>query len=180
MNRDWTGKGPDTPAPRLDPNCQCICHTQPGVMHVAACCQAPAQGTNPMTHDTPPKRIWAWYLHPEMRNDVMEGGWTESPDKREAEYILTSDAAAMVAAVLRVKPLQWKEYPNQGNWRADTPVGEYSVGFDDGWWAQLEGVEFWNWETPEDPRSYSGPEAGMNACKADYETRILATLEKIE
>lgn len=30
----------DTP-PKLDPNCQCICHTQPGVMHVAACCRVP-------------------------------------------------------------------------------------------------------------------------------------------
>lgn len=24
--------------PRLDPTCTCICHTQPGVMHVAPCC----------------------------------------------------------------------------------------------------------------------------------------------
>lgn len=31
--------------PRLDPNCKCVCHTQPGVVHVAACCQAP---TTPM------------------------------------------------------------------------------------------------------------------------------------
>lgn len=38
----WTGMGPNSPAPRLDPNCQCICHTQPGVMHVAACCSTPA------------------------------------------------------------------------------------------------------------------------------------------
>lgn len=27
--------------PRLDPNCQCVCHTQPGVVHIAACCRAP-------------------------------------------------------------------------------------------------------------------------------------------
>lgn len=45
----WTGMGPDKPAPRLDPQCQCICHTQPGVMHFAACCREPA-----MTDDTPP------------------------------------------------------------------------------------------------------------------------------
>ena len=38
---DWTGMGPNAPAPKLDPNCQCICHSQPGVMHVAACCSAP-------------------------------------------------------------------------------------------------------------------------------------------
>ena len=46
---DWTGMGPNAPAPKLDPNCQCICHTQPGVMHFAACCREPA-----MTDDTPP------------------------------------------------------------------------------------------------------------------------------
>lgn len=38
---DWTGMGPNAPAPKLDSNCQCICHSQPGVMHVAACCSAP-------------------------------------------------------------------------------------------------------------------------------------------
>ena len=36
---NWTET--DKPAPKLDPNCQCICHSQPGVMHVAACCSAP-------------------------------------------------------------------------------------------------------------------------------------------
>lgn len=36
-----TGMGPLTPAPKLNPHCQCICHTHPGVMHVAACCTAP-------------------------------------------------------------------------------------------------------------------------------------------
>ena len=38
----WTGMGPDKPAPKMDPNCQCICHTQPGVMHVVSCCSPPA------------------------------------------------------------------------------------------------------------------------------------------
>lgn len=41
MADEHTGMGPLTPAPKLDPHCQCICHTQPGVMHVAACCTAP-------------------------------------------------------------------------------------------------------------------------------------------
>ena len=86
---------------------------------------------------------------------------------------------ALEGCGVRVKALEWKEYPEQGFWRADTPLGEYSVGFDDGWWAQLEGVEFWEWEAPEDPRCYSGPEAGMLACKADYEARILAALEPV-
>lgn len=29
----------DALPPRLDPACTCICHTQPGVMHVAPCCR---------------------------------------------------------------------------------------------------------------------------------------------
>lgn len=29
----------DALPPRLDPTCTCICHTQPGVMHVAPCCR---------------------------------------------------------------------------------------------------------------------------------------------
>lgn len=36
-----TGMGPDHPAPRLDPNCRCICHVQAGVMHLVACCHPP-------------------------------------------------------------------------------------------------------------------------------------------
>lgn len=88
---------------------------------------------------------------------------------------MTVDRDALIRGI--VKGLEWKEYPEQGFWRADTALGEYSVGFDDGWWAQLEGVEFWNWETPEDPRCYSGPESGMNACFADYRARIAAALD---
>ena len=82
--------------------------------------------------------------------------------------------AELTARGVRVKPLVWKEYPSL--WRAETALGVYSVGFEDGWWAQLEGVEFWDWQPEEDPRSYSGPEAGMLACKADYEARICAAL----
>lgn len=31
----------DKPTPKADPNCTCICHTEPGVMHMMACCHAP-------------------------------------------------------------------------------------------------------------------------------------------
>lgn len=34
----WTGMGGGI-APKFDPNCECVCHSQPGVMHVAPCCQ---------------------------------------------------------------------------------------------------------------------------------------------
>lgn len=120
-----------------------------------------------MTHDTP-TRIYLCHNrngHPRLEE--------VGPDDIGAE------AWVPEVSGVRVKALEWKEYPAQGFWRADTPLGEYSVGFDDGWLAQLEGVEFWEWEAPEDPRCYSGPEAGMLACKADYEARILAALEPV-
>lgn len=47
-----TGMGFNQPTPKRDPNCTCICHTQPGVMHVADCCRSP------MT-DKAPEKIWA-------------------------------------------------------------------------------------------------------------------------
>jgi hypothetical protein len=34
-----------------------------------------------------PERIWAWYFMPEKRDDVIQGGWTDQPDKRETQYI---------------------------------------------------------------------------------------------
>ena len=34
----WCGMGGSI-APKFDPNCECVCHSQPGVMHVAPCCQ---------------------------------------------------------------------------------------------------------------------------------------------
>jgi len=43
----WTGMGLG-PAPKADPACQCVCHTQPGVQHIAACCTAPATGDEPV------------------------------------------------------------------------------------------------------------------------------------
>jgi hypothetical protein len=105
----------------------------------------------------------------------QERNAAEDAEKELAEELMT--VKRQLAEAREVKPLEWKEYPDQGFWRADTVIGEYSVGFDDGWWAQLEGVEFWNWETPEDPRCYSGPNAGMLACQADFTARILSALK---
>lgn len=33
--------------PKLNPDCQCICHHQPGVMHIVACCHAPVLDAAP-------------------------------------------------------------------------------------------------------------------------------------
>ena len=85
----------------------------------------------------------------------------------------------LAARGVRVKALEWKQ-GRHGEWSAKSVLGLYEVGFDDGWWAQLEGGVVWDWQPENDPRSYCGPEAGMLACKADYEARILAALEVIE
>jgi hypothetical protein len=74
-----------------------------------------------------------------------------------------------------VKPLVWHDVGNC--WEAKTPIGTYSVGFDDGWWAELSGPSMWEWEAPINPRAYDGPSAAMLACKVDYEARLLAALD---
>jgi hypothetical protein len=74
-----------TPAPKLDPNCPCVCHTQPGVMHVVACCQAPAADITPenvvclriITTKGPPNSDgqkwvhWADYQHLKAERDAL-------------------------------------------------------------------------------------------------------------
>ena len=81
------------------------------------------------------------------------------------------------AAKPRVKPLVWRYNPFSSTWEAKCSFGEYSVGFDDGWWAELGGgYVAWDWEPPEDRRSYHGPSAAKAAAQADYEARILSAL----
>lgn len=55
--QEWTGMG-GAVAQKADPNCQCVCHLQPGVLHTLACCQqptspAPAQDAEPVAGGTP-------------------------------------------------------------------------------------------------------------------------------
>lgn len=49
-----------------------------------------------MTHDTPPKRIWA--CPPDIFDGM--GFWQDQPHPDGIEYTLTSDAKAMVADAL--------------------------------------------------------------------------------
>lgn len=85
------------------------------------------------------------------------------------------DAIAALPGVMpKVRPLVWVE--RNGVWYAGTIIGEYSVGFDDGWWCELSGPAHWDWEPSEDRRSYCGPSAAKAAAQADYEARILAAL----
>ena len=80
------------------------------------------------------------------------------------------------SSAVRVNPLVWRQNAH-GIWYADSILGEYSVGFDDGWWAQADGRDPWEWEPAEDPRRYSGPSAGMAACEAHYQARILSAFD---
>lgn len=88
-------------------------------------------------------------------------------------------APAARSGAVKVKPLEWAE-STHGIFIAKTPVGAYEVGFDDGWWAQLDSASTWEWEPENDPRSYDGPFAAKDAAQADFESRILAALEPAE
>lgn len=77
---------------------------------------------------------------------------------------------------LGVRPLEWDYISHTGTWQAKSLIGEYSVGFDDGWWGQLEGPIGWEWDAPMDPRSYSGPSEAQFAAQADHEARILSVI----
>lgn len=85
----------------------------------------------------------------------------------------------LAARGLRVNPLVWVEDRHSVHY-AKCMFGEYSVGFDDGWWAQLEGPNFWEWDAPECPRSYSGPFAAKAAAEADHVARVGAMIEGVE
>lgn len=78
-----------------------------------------------------------------------------------------------------VKPLEWEEATNiedHSAWRAETIVGTYEVGFDDGWYSWLNDGA-WEWQPENDCRTYYGPSAGQAAAQIDYERRILSAIE---
>lgn len=95
----WTGIG-HGPYSKADPNCQCICHQQPGVMHVAACCHPP----------TPPDsaeldalvdayEAGAMAVHQEWKRAHESG---EGPPRGEPEFQeAASDFAALRAKGVR-------------------------------------------------------------------------------
>ena len=88
---DATGIEPILPAPKLDPNCQCICHRQPGFLHAVACCSVPPSPQERTMTDAP-KRIWA---DPPETFDGMDV-WRSEPGGKGVEYILASEHAALI------------------------------------------------------------------------------------
>ena len=99
-------------------------------------------------------------------------------NNRDHATALLAQIAPLLTAV-KVKPLVWEYVSITNTWQAKCELGEYSVGFDDGWWAQLEGATYWDWDSPEDPRSYIGPISAQFAAQADYQARILAAVEAV-
>jgi len=79
---------------------------------------------------------------------------------------------------VEVKPLEWVEaeyIDDHVAWYAQSIVGRYEVGFDDGWYATLDDYK-WEWQPENDCRTYLGPSSAQQAAQADYERRILSAL----
>ena len=101
-----------------------------------------------MTHD--PKHIEALAS---MFEDYRLGR-----DGRTSEEI-----ASAVLDLFGPKPLVWDYIVSTNTWQAQSLYGEYSVGFDDGWWGQLIGNIPWEWEPEYDPRTYDAAKAAAEA-----------------
>lgn len=101
---------------------------------------------------------------------------SEMDAQRDLDELMADPVRDVPAAHSVVPDLDWTENTKNGVWTVETIVGEYSVGFDDGWWAELYGPTCWEWALKENPRSFSGPSAAMAAAQADYEARITAAL----
>lgn len=43
-----------------------------------------------------PERIWAWPFIENKQDDVITGGWTHLPDKKEQEYIRADQVQALM------------------------------------------------------------------------------------
>ena len=97
-------------------------------------------------------------------------------DAIEALAAENARLAASEPMCVAVKPLEWEHVTLTQTWQAKSIFGEYAVGFDDGWWAQLGGYANWEWNAPDDPRSYHGPDAAKAAAQTDYDARILSAI----
>jgi hypothetical protein len=87
-------------------------------------------------------------------------------------------ADAILAALPDMIPnLAWEYVSQGGYWRSQSALGLYECGFDDGWWATLDGgYGYWEWEPEEDPRSYSTEFAAQAAANTHYRAAFKAIL----
>lgn len=95
-----------------------------------------------------------------------------------ARLLMLTRITEAISTTPEVKALQWKEPSPRTNgcWVAESAIGNFSVGFDDGWHACLEDGLSWDWEPEDDPRSYGGPYAAQAACQQHLSSVILSAL----
>jgi hypothetical protein len=92
-----------------------------------------------------------------------------------ADYLSAAPSPSPAPGVVT---LEWREAEHIDDhvaWCASSIIGEFVVGFDDGWYATLDDWK-WEWCPDNDPRTYEGPSAGQKACQAYFEGRILSAL----
>jgi hypothetical protein len=100
-----------------------------------------------------------------MSRDKMIEKLAEALSRDMDQPISWNTVAAAVLDLCGPEPLDWDYVSNTHTWQAQSPYGEYSVGFDDGWWGQLIGNIPWEWEPDCDPRTYDGPAAAQAAAQ---------------
>ena len=94
----FTGMGPDAPSPRLEPNCQCDCHRQPGVVHVAACCQAKAPSGDVVTLAALPEvQALIAAAYDDAHDAVHYECWTDGDGGSATETLLAEQSTTSLA-----------------------------------------------------------------------------------
>ena len=107
-----------------------------------------------------------------MRDKIEDIIWKNSNINDHAIDITTD---AILAALPDMIPnLAWEYVSQGGYWRSQSALGLYECGFDDGWWAALDGYQYWEWEPEEDPRSYSTEFAAQAAANTHHRATIMA------
>ena len=106
--------------PKLDPNCQCICHVQPNMMHFVDCCYAPA-----MTHPQEAVEALARALYVESWTGWIAPAWAELGEDGRGHWI-----ARATALLDQIAPL----YREQAARKADKQAAlSTSNDYDEGW-----------------------------------------------
>lgn len=91
------------------------------------------------------------------------------------------EAAPSPSPAPGVVTLEWHEAEHIDDhtaWFARSIIGEFVVGFDDGWYATLDDWK-WEWCPDDDPRTYEGPSAGQKACQEYFESQVLSALASL-
>jgi len=50
-----------------------------------------------------PERIWAWYFTESKRDDIIKGGWDDTPDRKTTEYVRADAIEALRAENERLR-----------------------------------------------------------------------------